>query len=85
MITSSRGGPVRSWVAPHRLFGFQLTRSDPNPLHLIEAHLVTPAIVSCVVRVEAWFAKAIDRIQFRHEDVVPFAAADDAQNAANSR
>jgi hypothetical protein len=31
---------------------------EPDLLHLIEAHLVAPAIVELRVRVEAWFAMA---------------------------
>jgi hypothetical protein len=38
-------------MAPPRLL-------NHDPLDLIEAHLVPPAIVDCVVRVDAWFAIA---------------------------
>ena len=59
-IGPRRGGELRPLGTERHLYHkgpLGLTgRSDRNPLHLIEADVVTPAIKSCVVRVVAWLA-----------------------------
>jgi hypothetical protein len=56
-----------------------------NPLHLVNVHLVLPAIVELVVRVEAWFAMAAAVRPFLWYGVIPVARKGDAGTAAPMR
>jgi hypothetical protein len=46
---------------------------DKGPFHLVNVHLVPPAIVELVVRVEAWFAMAAAVRPFLWYAVIPVA------------